>query len=109
MQVTAGDDSEILRNTIVDPAPGPGRTRQGVSLFSVSGVSVADNTIQGMAIGISVPGAVDPPTVARNIIEGTHGSTGAAIRVTCCAALDCRPPRQHDPRSGDSAAQRDHA
>ena len=87
VHVAAGDDSAIHGNTIVDPAPGPGGSRQGVALFPVSGVHVADNTIQGMAIGISVPGATDPPIIARNLIEGTHGDFGAAIRVYCCTPL----------------------
>jgi hypothetical protein len=86
VHVAAGEGSQIHGNTIVDPAPGPGRTRQGVSLFPVSGVMVADNTIQGMTIGISVSGAVDPPIIARNVIESTQDASGvgSAIRVTCC-------------------------
>jgi hypothetical protein len=85
--VNAAEGANIHDNTIFDPAPGSGRTRVGVSANVVSGVTVADNTIQGMTIGISVAGAPDPPIVVeRNLIEGTQSAsgTGAAIRVTCC-------------------------
>jgi len=102
VRVEGGEGAQIHDNTIMDPAPGPGRTRLGVFAFAVSGLTVADNTIQGMTFGISVAGPLGTPNViARNSIEGTQSASGvgAAIRVTCClpGAAILRANEIHNP------------